>query len=242
MVHLVFKYSLFFFVIILLHSCKNKSNENTEEEFTSCNVIDSLQNVGYEITKKINYFELQPYSSNINCDNDTNLYAVKRSTDTISILEFSNNNIYENRLLTKYSDNFFIEKQVTENKEVGETDFVTIYYSNKKIIITIITNSNFSDNAIRSYLKDVFIIDTNFVTNYTYIFNSDLHIQDHNILLTENQLIELDNNNAKAMFFNKNNVKKYIYVNKDFAKEDTFIYQYFLLPDIKGSKASDFFR
>lgn len=242
MVHLVFKYSLIFFVIILLNSCKNKSTENTEEEFTSCNAIDSLQNVGYEITKKINYFELLPYSSNINCDNDTNLYAVKRSTDTISILEFSNNNIYENRLLTKYSDNFFIEKQVTENKEVGETDFVTIYYSNKKIIITIITNNNFSDNATRSYLKDVFIIDTNFVTNYTYIFNSDLHIQDHNILLTEKQLIELDDNNAKAMFFNKNNVKKYIYVNKDFAKEDTHIYQYFLLPNIKGAKASDVFR
>lgn len=230
----------FCFIVMFFFSCSKKNN--FEKNSDTCKVIDSLQSLEYSITKEINYFEMIPYTKEDTFKDKDLFFAIKKDSASVSILECSCYDTYRKRLIKKYSDNFFIEKQVLNNNEAGEIDHITIYYSLKKIIVTVITQSTFADQQNNAYLKDIFILDNDSVTNYTYIFNSDLNLKDVNVLLSENQLLKLNNYNAKKLFFNESNVKVYKFVNKDFAKEDTHIYQYFLLPDIKGSKASDVFR
>lgn len=227
-------------MVMFFFSCSKK--DNFEKNSDTCKVIDSLQSLEYSITKKINYFEMIAYTKEDTFKDNDRFFAIKKDTESVSILECFCYDIYKKRLIKKYSDNFFIEKQVLNNKEAGETDHVTIYYSLKKIIITVITQSTFTDKKNNAYLKDIFIVDNDSVINCTYMFNSDLNLNDVNMLLSENQLLKLNNDNAKKLFFNESNVKVYEFVNKDFAKEDTHLYQYFLLPDIKGSKVSDVFR
>lgn len=237
---LFFKY-LFFLLFIVFYSCNNKSKDNFIKECNNCSTIDSLKNANYDITNKINYFELKPYSSNINCKQEGSLFAVKEENTTINILEFSCNDIYKNRLINKYIDRYYIERQVLDNTDGGEMNYITIYYSLENIIITVISEDIFSEEPFKFYLKEVFVIDSNFVTNYTYSFNSDLHLKDENMLLSKKQLMSLDENSVKELFFDNRNVKKYQFVNENFAEKDTYIYQLFLLFN-NSNKPSDVFN
>lgn len=234
MVHLVFR-NILILLCVLFYSCQSNKKDTAmnknDNKIDNCKVIDSLVNENYTITSKIDYFKMTAYSTNLSFKEEDHVFAIKKDNKIVNILECSCYGIYRTRLIKKYSDKYYIENRVIENKESGEIDYITIYYSLENIILTVVTKNTFSNEPVNAYLKDVFVVDNNFVNRYSYIYNSDFHIKNKNLLLSEKELTSLDDNSVKKMFFNRNNVKKYQFVNDNFAEKDTHISPLFLLPD-----------
>lgn len=224
------------FIIVLLfiqlNNCNNiKENNlfNKEKMSKTNNVYDSLKDKGYELTKEIDYFNFEPINS-FEFKNDNLYFGFIKNENEINILKVFENKILENRKIKRYSKKFFIEKQVRENIDAGEINYLTFYYSKEKIIIFYITKNIFEDNEndYNYYLSDVFIIDKDLVYNYHYKLNSDFHLNSENFILSDNELENIDKN-VLTYFASKKEVLFSKYKNVDFAKNMTFIWQYFLL-------------
>lgn len=231
-----------FSVATLLTACIGSNKGNTLDKCTNCSIMDSLKKYNYTIAKKIDYFKLVPYSSNINCTDNESLFAMRKEKLGVTLLEFSCKGIFKKRFMDRYSDLFHIERQMEENKEAGEVNYITIYYATTKIVITILTEDTFSEEQKRFYLKDVFIVDGNFVTKYEESGSVCLNLKQSHMLLTEKQLLSLNENTVKELFFNKNTVRKYQYLNENFAENNTYISRFFLRFDANHYKPSDYFN
>lgn len=219
-------------LFIQLSNCnqtKENNSFNTEKMSTTNSVYDSLKVKGYKFTRKIDYFNFEPINSYKFLSN--NLYfAIVKNENEINIVKVFENKIIENRKIKRFSKNYFIEKQVRNNIDAGEINYLTFYYSKDKIIIFYITENLFEDNEdnYNYYLSDVFIIDKNSVFQYQYKLNSNFHLNNENLTLSEIELKNIENN-IFSYFASKNEVIFSKYKNIDFAKNSTFIWQYFLL-------------
>lgn len=216
--------SLFFLALLffLNQNCNHKNNSNIETiNNINLNQIDSLKSEGYMFTKKIDFFSMIPQEY-INPSNELHFFAFKKVNNLISIINFKNGEIFMKRELKKYSSNFYMEERIIDSSDGGEMHYVNYYYSENKIVITVITENIFVSNKLNCYLDFIFIIEKNSVTHYSYRYNNSLHLNG-NFNLSNEQLLDIDNL-ALSLFYNKENVNIYKFPFSSFSSEICFVW------------------
>lgn len=158
----------------------------------------------------------------INPSNELHFFAFKKVNNLVNIINFNNGEIFMKRELKKHSSSFYKEERIIDSSDGGVIHYVNYYYSENKIVITVITENIFVSNKLNSYLDFIFIIEKNSVTHYSYRYNNSLHLNG-NFNLSNEQLLDIDNL-ALSLFYNKENVNIYKFPFSSFSSEICFVW------------------
>lgn len=201
------------FVILLILSISscNFNNKNVQKKVFNSNnnmnnkQIDSLKNKGYLFTKDIDFFTLKINDTISSINNNSSYYAFKKVNGKIYIYHIDNGEITLKRNIEKFYSNFFKENRIIDSSDGGEIHYLTYYYSEDKIIITIVTKSIFEENKINSYLSHLYIINNLNTIVYTYNLGYKFNLIEDYFSLTKKDLLNIETV-ALSLFYDKQHV------------------------------------
>ena len=201
------------FVILLILSISscNFNNKNVQKKVFNSNnnmnnkQIDSLKNKGYLFTKDIDFFTLKINDTISSINNNSSYYAFKKVNGKIYIYHIDNGEITLKRNIEKFNSNFFKENRIIDSSDGGEIHYLTYYYSEDKIIITIVTKNIFEENETNSYLSHLYIINNINTTIYTYNLGYKFNLIEDYFSLTKKDLLNIETV-ALSLFYDKQHV------------------------------------
>uniref|UniRef100_UPI0040476239 hypothetical protein n=1 Tax=Flavobacterium sp. TaxID=239 RepID=UPI0040476239 len=221
-----------FVIILIIFSISkcNLNNKNTPEkmiksknDMIDSKQIDSLKNKGFLFTKEIDFFSLKVIDTVLSINDSSSYYAFKKLDNKISIQHLDNGKITLKRDIKKINSNFFKEERIIDSSDGGEIHYLTYYYSENKIIITIVTNSIFEDKKINCYLDELLIVNNKNVKQFSYKRGNKFHLT-KDFLLSQNQLINIEKE-ALSLFYDKEHVDTSNYSFENLMKEVLYVWE-----------------
>ena len=196
--------------ILSIMSC-NYNNKNVQKKNINSNnnmnnkQIDSLKNQGYLFTKEIDFFSLNIKDTISSINNNSSYYAFKKMESKISIYHIDNGKITLKRNIEKFNAIIFKEDRIIDSSDGGEIHYLTYYYSEDKVIITIVTKSIFEENKINSYLSHLYIINNINTISYTYNLGYKFNLTEDYFSLSEKDLLNIETI-AMSLFYDKEHI------------------------------------